>query len=160
MADAFPRRPYTVLTLFGRCGSLFLHSLFDGHPLLSSIPGIASFSVLAEAVRSEEALLSAGIDEQAGFVASRFAQYFNGQHFREDAGLDRLGEGGDESVTIDPEAFGRHVRASLAARRCMTRSTCARLASRARAASFSSTRSSRPTRRGSSTPCRTARSCS
>lgn len=116
MVDAFPRRPYIALTLFGRCGSLFLHSLFDGHPLLSSIPGIAPFSVLAEAVRSEQAILSAGIDEQASFIASRFTHYFNGAMFREDAGLDRLGERGDESVTIDPQGFAVLVRASLAAR--------------------------------------------
>lgn len=115
MTGSYPRRPYVVLTLFGRCGSLFLHSLFDGHPLLSSIPGIAPYGVLGEAAQSP-AVLSAGPDEQAGFLAARFAHYFNTPLFREDAGLDRLGEAGDEVASIDAEAFRGHARASLAAR--------------------------------------------
>lgn len=115
MADEHPRRPYVVLTLFGRCGSLFLHSLFDGHPLLSSIPGTAPYGVLGEAAQSP-AVLAAGPDDQAGFIATRFAHYFNSPTFREDAGLDRLGEAGDEVASIDERAFLGHARASIAAR--------------------------------------------
>jgi hypothetical protein len=115
MAGSYPRRPYVVLTLFGRCGSLFLHSLFDGHPLLSSIPGIAPYGVLGEAAQSP-AVLAAGPDEQARVLAARFAHFFNTPLFREDAGLDRLGAGGDEVASIDAEAFRGHAHASLAAR--------------------------------------------
>jgi hypothetical protein len=115
MTDSFPQRSYIVLTLFGRCGSLFLHSLFDGHPLLSSIPGIAPYSVLGEAAQSP-AVLSANPDDQANFLATRFAYFFNSDFFREDAGLNRLGDTGDEVASIDTATFRGHARASLAAR--------------------------------------------
>lgn len=104
-------RPHIVLSIFGRCGSLFLHSLFDGHRQLSSIPGIAPYATLSWFVREGHTIPGAAslVDQ----VTQRFCSTFNDAFLRRDAGLDRLGENADEALELSPAIFRHHFAAKI-----------------------------------------------
>jgi Sulfotransferase family len=111
-------RPHIVMTLFGRCGSFFVHSLFDGHPLLSSIPGVAPTTILRMLTNNPQLALMPTQD-LANWVTQAFDFYFNTAPFREKAGFDRMGDNTDEVLSIDINTFQRYLLESLIKREGM-----------------------------------------
>jgi len=105
-------RPYLCLSQFGRSGAVFFHSLFDGHPAFSTIPGIAPYNILAEAAYTKP--WNAGTEALTDFIVQKFNTFFHKPYYRNLAGLDRLGPGGDEVAAVDIGAFRAAVADHLA----------------------------------------------
>lgn len=101
-----PPSEYLCLSLFGRCGAMFLHSLFDDHPALSTIHGIAPYRTLSAACQSFP--WNQPADEQAQWLTDVFAPAYTNPYFQRTAGLDRLGNSGDIHLTLDRESFRGH----------------------------------------------------
>ena len=96
-------RPYIFMNLWGRCGAIFFHSLFDNHPDLSTIPGIGPYNLLAEYLRKPPPAKDPVT--VAKWIATVFNHYFNSDFFRNETGLDRLGINGDEKAAVDIQRF-------------------------------------------------------
>jgi len=107
-------REHICLSIFGRCGALFLHSLFDGHPSLTTAPGVAPYKLLAiytESLNGREVMSRQALAAKAAYL---FCDAFNQPYLRADAGLDRLGPQGDAVAEINQEAFEKHLASVLA----------------------------------------------
>lgn len=108
MSDA---RPYIFMNLWGRCGAIFFHSLFDNHPDLSTIPGIAPYNLLAQYAHKPPPSRDPAF--VANWIAKIFHHYYNSDFFRNDTGLDKLGPNGDEAAFVDIGAFEAYAREDL-----------------------------------------------
>jgi hypothetical protein len=108
-------RKYRILTIFGRCGSLFFHSLFDGHSSLSSIPGISPFLVLSKILERLE-IFRCPLEMQAKFIADVFCSAFNDPVYQRDSGLDRLGTHPMGPIHLDDQLFKSRLLLALSAR--------------------------------------------
>lgn len=92
-----------ALFFWGRSGSVFLHSLFDSHPEVLTIP--------ATRLNAFHARQWPSIAEQPDVraMARRFVEWnpsvFDGARDRWFEGLDALGEARDTPLWVDPEAF-------------------------------------------------------
>lgn len=108
------QREHICLSIFGRCGALFLHSLFDGHSLLSTIPGVAPYQLLAVFAETINGKGEVDRSKLAAKSAQFFGQSFNDPYLRADAGLDRLGPQQDAVAAIDQKVFEEHLASALA----------------------------------------------
>jgi hypothetical protein len=111
----------TVVAIFfwGRSGSVFLHSLFDSHPEVLTIPATrlnAFHGRQWPAIASER-------DGEA--MARRFIQLnpsvFDGRRDRWFEGLDSMGPGLDTPIAVDTDAFVRELSRLLARQTPVTR---------------------------------------
>ncbi|MBI5240190.1 MAG: sulfotransferase [Elusimicrobia bacterium] len=108
------RTQVLLLYYWGRSGTLFLQSLLDSHPEVLTLPGCALmlFHVQQWDWISEE---SAPEKRIARFCEHpRNAALFDGSKDKTD-GLAALGPGRDTPLSVDQEAFRRHMLAILAA---------------------------------------------
>jgi hypothetical protein len=108
-----------AIFFWGRSGSVFLHSLFDSHPEVLTIPAtrINAFHGRQWPVIASE--------QNGEAMARRFIELnpsvFDGRRDRWFEGLDALGPGRDTPIAVDTEAFVRELSSLLATRAPVTR---------------------------------------
>jgi sulfotransferase family protein len=113
------RLKVVAIFFWGRSGSVFLHSLFDSHPQVLTIP--------ATRLNAFHGRQWADICQAPGSeaMARRFVAWnpsvFDGRLDRWFEGLDAMGPGRDQAIEVDAEAFVRHVTRLLDGPREVTR---------------------------------------
>jgi hypothetical protein len=113
------RLSVVAIFFWGRSGSVFLHSLFDSHPQVLTLP--------ATRLNSFHGRQWADISEAPGVeaMARRFVRWnpsvFDGRLDRWFEGLDAMGPGRDRPIEVDIEAFVRHTTRLLAGPETVTR---------------------------------------
>jgi hypothetical protein len=100
------RLSVAAIFFWGRSGSVFLHSLFDSHPQVLTIP--------ATRINGFHGRQWADISQATGSeaMARRFVRWnpsvFDGKLDRWFEGLDAMGPGRDRAIAVDVEAFVAH----------------------------------------------------
>jgi len=133
--ESLPELPENMVVLlhWGRSGSGFFHSLVDGHPQVSTLPGyyFADFfgkhvwesisspridEMVERFIDCHELLFDAGAEQPPpGFKA---ATYMGANE-----GYTKMGENGDQTLKLDRKAFARNLNSLLAGRECIDRGT-------------------------------------
>ncbi|HTV17281.1 MAG TPA: sulfotransferase [Polyangiaceae bacterium] len=104
---------------WGRSGSVFLHSLFDSHPEVLTMP--ASRLNAFHAREWPKIACEPEIEDMARRFVALNPSLFDGREDRWFEGLDAMGPGRDTPLTVDAEAFVRELSALLAPPTVVTR---------------------------------------
>ena len=122
--SSYAKPKLTCLLSHGRSGSLFFHSLFDGHPELSTLPGVffkgwfsplswQRFELFLDQSAWREALVSALIDEYEPLFNSNSKKNVFGKPLGDanwlarDSGFTSMGLSGTDAFILDQEAFSK-----------------------------------------------------
>ncbi len=121
-----------ALLHWGRSGSGFFHSLVDGHPQVSTLPGHYLASFFSQDMWS--IISSSRIDEMIGRFVDHFEVLFDAAaksppgfgpvtHIGINEGYTTMGESKDQTLHLDRKAFAQNLNALLAGRNRIDRGT-------------------------------------
>lgn len=133
--------PVTALLPFGRSGSMFVHALLDGHPQISTVPGIYFKGWFGDGVwerfapdtsdsQWQKRLADRVIQEYAPLFDARSQGNVPGKpfgpsdHLARDSGFLHMGPGRDQSFQLDSRKFSATLEALLRSRRTVSRTEC------------------------------------
>jgi hypothetical protein len=136
-----PQMPVTALMSFGRSGSLFFHALFDGHPQISTLPGIyfkgwfglGSWDKLNPVNRGsdwKEKLVDQIVREFEPIFDARSTRNVIGkpinttQHLARASGFFEMGPNRDTPFHVDKETFSVALLSLLAPLESVTQKEC------------------------------------
>lgn len=119
MAMRFDDLRVAGIFFWGRSGSVFLHSLFDSHPEVLTMP--ASRLNAFHAREWPKIAREPDIADMARRFVELNPSLFDGRQDRWFEGLDAMGPGRDTPIAVDPAAFARELSRLLAAPAAATR---------------------------------------
>ncbi|HYC42128.1 MAG TPA: tetratricopeptide repeat protein [Noviherbaspirillum sp.] len=141
-------RPITALLPFGRSGSMFFHSLFDGHPELSTLPGVYfkgwfgqyawnRFAPDSADPKWRERLVAVVLREFEPLFDARSKKNVMGKPFdnatwlAQASGFMEMGPNKSQAFVVDRDAFAAALLALLAPLTTVGQRTCFELIHRA-----------------------------